>query len=430
VLGGYLSVCLRYNCKYCEMLRRHNVGAPPISRSDDATNAASMSHSNDAHTPIAGTTGARRRRADRNRCSRPVHLRQHRGSDLVYVLPSAAITQMPPLVYTSGDGGPSVGADSDASDRQPLYVCPAYDAAVGARSCPSGRHCGFVHADLSQAQRHHAHERREVENLAAVPYKRLSEVQPGPPLQVAPPNTRSAQQVLERTHVIYTRALEAGRDVLSHCAHYAGKGACDLGADCQFIHAVALHPAAPAADRGHLHPFSPALGELQGNASTSHWGTDHGVRGVAGPAEQEAPVLGAWCQWTIPTVATRGPEGPRAGGFQFPRDFTFNTHPAVSAHRSVGSASADPEFAPTAMASTEVSLLLPEVVWASTAPGYYHQRSLLRTPSPATLEAAGTPPTLPLLQAPSPLRLFESISRVSTAGSSGRRTPAHRETPF
>jgi hypothetical protein len=66
----------------------------------------------------------------------------------------------------------------------------------------------------------------------------------GSTVQVAPPNSLQAIDVIETGCLLRTHVLSAGRRPLSHCAHYYFNRECKLGGECRFVHAVFIDPGA------------------------------------------------------------------------------------------------------------------------------------------------------------------------------------------
>jgi hypothetical protein len=170
------------------------------------------------------------RKKPRGFVTAPLHVRASFDSsrgDQVIVIPAEDVLHCPQ--------GPPAIADSVA---WPIYLCCQFNIETGPESCPAGANCPFVHADLRRAQRFQPHNRGAWNALEDVPYPRLSGG--GPSFAIAAPNKTVAKEHIPSEMIIRTRALESGREPLSHCAHFVRKGVCDLGADCLFIHAVRL----------------------------------------------------------------------------------------------------------------------------------------------------------------------------------------------
>ena len=125
-----------------------------------------------------------------------------------------------------------------------LVLCSNYDAAAAdpEGSCPMGSRCKFVHADTRGArEKGGVHVNYAWRSAEEVTYERF---RAGKVFQVAPPNGKTATDVMDSQMALKTKALGAKRRPLSHCAHYYFNRACNLGADCQFIHAVFIDPEA------------------------------------------------------------------------------------------------------------------------------------------------------------------------------------------
>jgi hypothetical protein len=89
-----------------------------------------------------------------------------------------------------------------------------------------------------------------------VPYPRYDA---GPPVRVALPNQRKPFARFARHHLIQTKALDKGRGLYYHCAHYL-RGVCDLGDQCTFIHAVFVQPTSASDPRVMLPPTPSSVG--------------------------------------------------------------------------------------------------------------------------------------------------------------------------
>jgi len=174
------------------------------------------------------------------------------GMKNVLELPTAAITHFGSRGSSIGGAEPATGDDGPTTggDKQPgkassrLVLCKDYDAAEGPASCPLGDACRFVHADASGAvARRGVHVNYAWRSADACIYARF---RPGQRLSVAPPNGKTTSDIIAPHLVLKTRALQAKRRPLSHCAHYYFNRACNLGAECQFVHAVFIDPAARA----------------------------------------------------------------------------------------------------------------------------------------------------------------------------------------
>ena len=125
-----------------------------------------------------------------------------------------------------------------------LVLCSNYDAAAAdpAATCGMGARCKCVHADTRGArERGGVHVNYAWRTAEDVTYERF---RPGKVLHVAPPNGKAATDVMDSQLALKTKALQAKRRPLSHCAHYYFNRACNLGAECQFVHAVFIDPSA------------------------------------------------------------------------------------------------------------------------------------------------------------------------------------------
>lgn len=125
-----------------------------------------------------------------------------------------------------------------------LVLCGKFDP-TRPRSCLMGDRCNFVHADTRSVPRRTVHINYAWRDLAEVKYECFP---PGRPLHVAAPGAKEVTDIMDSAMVLKTKALDAtasqDRTVLTHCAHYYLNRTCNLGSDCQFIHAVYLDPTA------------------------------------------------------------------------------------------------------------------------------------------------------------------------------------------
>lgn len=136
-----------------------------------------------------------------------------------------------------------------------LVLCANFDASSPAHSCNMGDACRFVHADVSAAREHNIHVNYAWRSIEEVSYERFPA---GQVFRVAPPNSKIASDVMDSDMVLKTRALTSHRRPLSHCAHYYFNRTCNLGSDCQFIHAIFIDPTAKPFQRA---PVPSQLGE-------------------------------------------------------------------------------------------------------------------------------------------------------------------------
>jgi hypothetical protein len=136
-----------------------------------------------------------------------------------------------------------------------LVLCANFDARNPASSCPMGNKCKFVHADTTHIERRSIHVNYAWRSLESVTYDRFPA---GQMLHVAPPNSKIASDVMDSDMALKTKALVSKRRPLSHCAHYYFNRTCNLGAECQFIHAVFIDPTAKDFQRA---PVPSQLGE-------------------------------------------------------------------------------------------------------------------------------------------------------------------------
>jgi hypothetical protein len=136
-----------------------------------------------------------------------------------------------------------------------LVLCANFDARYPATSCSMGNRCKFVHADTTHIERRSIHVNYAWRALTDVTYERFPA---GQVLHVAPPNSKVPSDVMDADMVLKTKALQAKRRPLSHCAHYYFNRTCNLGTECQFIHAVFIDPTAKDHQRA---PVPSQLGE-------------------------------------------------------------------------------------------------------------------------------------------------------------------------
>jgi hypothetical protein len=136
-----------------------------------------------------------------------------------------------------------------------LVLCANYDARHAQTSCPMGNRCKFVHADVQRVDKHAIHVNYAWRALTNVTYERYPA---GQVLHVAPPNSKVPTDIMDADMALKTRALTSKRRPLSHCAHYYFNRTCNLGAECQFIHAIFIDPTAKDHQRA---PVPSQLGE-------------------------------------------------------------------------------------------------------------------------------------------------------------------------
>jgi len=161
------------------------------------------------------------------------------GFKFVLHIPSEKVHHMPPT----------------ALNVTRLVLCANYDARHAQTSCPMGNRCKFVHADVVRVDKHAIHVNYAWRSLTEVTYERFPT---GQILQVAPPNSKVPSDVMDADMALKTRALTSKRRPLSHCAHYYFNRTCNLGAECQFIHAIFIDPTAKDHQRA---PVPSQLGE-------------------------------------------------------------------------------------------------------------------------------------------------------------------------
>jgi hypothetical protein len=140
-----------------------------------------------------------------------------------------------------------------------LVLCPAYDPSLPATSCLLGPRCRHVHADVRNLRCVGVHVNYAWRSLDEVNYTRH---EPGQLHSVCLPNGHHPTDVVDSGCLLVTKALQAKRRPLTHCAHYYFNRQCNLGADCRFVHAVFVDNNAPTLRR------APAPVQLTRGAST------------------------------------------------------------------------------------------------------------------------------------------------------------------
>jgi hypothetical protein len=135
-----------------------------------------------------------------------------------------------------------------------LVLCANYSVS-NPSSCAMGSTCRFVHADTRAAKSRPIHVNYAWRSVAEIEYECFP---PGQVLRVAPPNSKIASDVMNSELVLKTKALTSQRRPLSHCAHYYFNRTCNMGPDCQFVHAVFIDPTAKLHQRA---PVPSQLGE-------------------------------------------------------------------------------------------------------------------------------------------------------------------------
>jgi hypothetical protein len=172
-----------------------------------------------AHPHHKLTNGPAASKAPKTR-RHPLHVRDRARPGVVLVVQLANLHHAPP-----------------AAPGDVVYICPAYNPADAAESCPQGAKCPDVHAvSLATAQEFRFHEQlAPYHSVAQVPYPRFP---PGFDLEVAEPNATDVATIIPSDRALKTRALLVQRRPMCLCAHFARKGLCDLGADCEFVHEV------------------------------------------------------------------------------------------------------------------------------------------------------------------------------------------------
>lgn len=140
-----------------------------------------------------------------------------------------------------------------------LVLCANYNPFRPDMSCPLGERCKFVHADIDPRSRRQLEQRSIHVNYA---WRSLEEVSydrcaAGGTVRVVVPNSAEAPAELPTEKLLKTQALDKPRTVLSHCAHYYFNRTCNMGPDCQFVHAVFIDPTAK------LHQRAPPPFQMQ-----------------------------------------------------------------------------------------------------------------------------------------------------------------------
>jgi hypothetical protein len=153
-----------------------------------------------------------------------------------------------------------------------LVLCPAFDPAFPSLTeCPLGAACRHVHADVTGLPLIEVHVNYAWRSLEDVTYPRH---EAGSTVQVAPPNSLQAIDMIESGCLLRTRALSAGRRPLSHCAHYYFNRQCNLGGECRFVHAVFIDPSTDTLRRApapiQLGRYTPSAKDLARGQQSEH----------------------------------------------------------------------------------------------------------------------------------------------------------------
>jgi hypothetical protein len=192
--------------------RPTNMSATP----NDAANDETIRPSRNAHPDSTAV-------AQRTRCP-SISVYALGDLDAYYTVPSDRITHAPEHLLRI----------------ESLVLCPAFDPAIPTLTeCPLGVACRHVHADVTGLPLIEVHVNYAWRSLEDVTYPRHGA---GSTVQVAPPNSLQAIDMIETGCLLQTRALSAARRPLSHCAHYYFNRQCNLGGECRFVHAVFIDP--------------------------------------------------------------------------------------------------------------------------------------------------------------------------------------------
>jgi len=166
---------------------------------------------------------------------------QPRGAEWLFLCPTAhpdaatppfpvprvpADVPTPPPVPSPNDGA-AVASASNTNIGQPPPPTT---------TCAAGDKCPYVHATLTYAAiyRSHIWDNR----WASLSDVNAARFESGLHFDVALPNGKEVAERVRSELCLKTRALSSERRPLSHCAHFVGKGVCDLGSECLFVHYV------------------------------------------------------------------------------------------------------------------------------------------------------------------------------------------------
>jgi hypothetical protein len=189
--------------------------------------------------------------------------------DAYYNVSSATVTQAPAQLLPV----------------ESLVLCPAFDPAFPfLTECPLGAACRHVHVDVTGLPLIEVHVNYAWRSLEDVAYPRH---EAGSTVQVAPPNSLQAIDMIETGCLLRTRALSAGRRPLSHCAHYYFNRQCNLGGECRFVHAVFIDPC--ASDTLKRAPAPVQIGRYTPSAKDLAQGRNHTDRSPSFPSGAASP---------------------------------------------------------------------------------------------------------------------------------------------
>eukprot|EP00672_Neobodo_designis_P018590 CAMPEP_0174840918 /NCGR_PEP_ID=MMETSP1114-20130205/8980_1 /TAXON_ID=312471 /ORGANISM="Neobodo designis, Strain CCAP 1951/1" /LENGTH=287 /DNA_ID=CAMNT_0016075087 /DNA_START=95 /DNA_END=958 /DNA_ORIENTATION=+ len=149
----------------------------------------------------------------------PVHVRSRADPGMVLIVPRKCVVRLP--------------CSRAAATSTDLYICDAF-AQHGA--CARGDACPDVHADVTTAKRVYPHRRGDGAAGATSELRHQRHSASLGMLDVAVANEATATLRVAARDCLVTRALETDRRPLGVCAHFAQKGVCDYGAQCQFVH--------------------------------------------------------------------------------------------------------------------------------------------------------------------------------------------------
>jgi hypothetical protein len=263
-----------------------------------------------------------------------------------------------------------------------LVLCSKYDPTVGEASCKMGARCKFVHADTRAARRHEIHVNYAWRDASEVTYERFAA---GQLFEVVAPNGKSIGDVMDSHMALKTKAVATKRRPLTHCAHYYFNRTCNLGADCQFVHAVFIDPTAKdharaplPAQLGRNHQQNPGTGiraraaaaAASGAASTrssvAPYGSQphHHHHQHAYQSHRAAPFAGSDDAFAATLPAQTSP-----GGGSFHSAASGRSTPLDAMHGEVASDGGSGTHTPTGSARGPAATLVMSASTASTGSG-------------------------------------------------------------